>query len=204
MKNYSLKKIPVDKMNKDKIVMGIFAILVSASFFGHQSFAQESPDSSLIVAKGISSDGTIHITITSTPIEMHKPLALQISFTDSNGNKILHENYGIRAMQQETNGITILSNQTAYAENGDDLQVTLPLDNTSPVNFQIQLQGSGLPGTDPSTWQGQIDTVGITVVPEFGPLAYIVLVASFVVVVLFVRRFGFSFTCSGKHGNQVR
>ena len=199
MRHYNLKQMPVDK-----IVLGILVILVIVPFLGNQSFAQESPGSSLVVTKGISSDGTIHITITSTTIEMHKPLALQISFTDSKGNKILHENYGIRAMQQESNGITILSNQTAYAENGDDLQVTLPLDNTSPVNFQIQLQGSGLPGTDPSTWEGQIDTVGMTVVPEFGPLVSLVLVASFVVVVLFVRRSGFNFACFGKHGNQVK
>jgi hypothetical protein len=64
-------------------------------------------------------------------------------------------------MQQEGNGITILSNQTAYAENSEDLQTILPLDNSSPVNFQIQLQGSDLLGTDPSTWKGSIDTVGI-------------------------------------------
>lgn len=196
--------MPIGKTKKDKIVLGILVILVTVPFLGNQSFAQESDDSSLIVTKGISSDGTVHITITSTPIEMHKPLALQISFTDSKGNKILHENYGITAMQQETNGITILSNHTAYAENGDDLQVTLPLDNTSPVNFLIQLQGSGLPGTDPSTWEGQIDTVGMTVVPEFGPLASLILVASFVVVVLFVRRSGFNFACFVKHGNQVK
>src|SRR5574337_234788 len=183
-----LKLLPIISGKKGNIVLGIIMTLVIVPFLVHQSFAQESTDSSLVITKGVSSDGTVHITITSTPIEMHKPLALQISFTDSKGNKILHENYGIRAMQQESNGITILSNQTAYAENGDDLQVTLPLDNASPVNFQIQLQGSGLPGTDPSTWEGQIDTVGMTVVPEFGSLASVILVVSFMAVVLLVRR----------------
>ena len=201
--SYNLKQILVGKIEKNKIVLGMLVILVIIPFLGNQSFAQESHDSSLVVTKGVSSDGTVHITITSTPIEAHKPLALQISFTDSKGSKILHENYGIRAMQQESNGITILSNQTAYAENGDDVQVTLPLDNQSPINFQIQLQGSGLPGTDPSTWQGQIDTVGMTVVPEFGSLASIVLVVSLVAVVLFVRRSGFNLACFGKQGNQA-
>lgn len=192
MRLYNLKLMPIGRMKKGNIVLGIIITLVTVPFLVHPSFAQESSDSSLVITKGVSSDGTVHITITSTPIEMHKPLALQISFTDSKGNKILHENYGIRAMQQEGNGITILSNQTAYAENGDDLQVTLPLYNASPVNFQIQLQGSGLPGTDPSTWEGQIDTVGMTVVPEFGSLASAILVASFVVVVLLVRRSSFN------------
>ena len=191
MRLYSLKLVPIGKIKKGNIILGMIITLVIVPFLVHPSFAQESSDSSLVITKGVSSDGTVHITITSTPIEMHKPLALQISFTDSKGNKILHENYGIRAMQQESNGITILSNQTAYAENGDDLQVTLPLDNASPVNFQIQLQGSGLPGTDPSTWEGQIDTVGMTVVPEFGSVASAILVASFVVVVLLVRRSSF-------------
>ena len=200
---YNLKQMPAGKMEKNKIVLGMLVILVIVPFLGNQSFAQESNESSLVVTKGISSDGTVHITITSTPIEAHKPLALQISFTDSKGNKILHENYGIRAMQQESNGITILSNQTAYAENGDDVQVTLPLDNSSPINFQIQLQGSGLPGTDPSTWEGQIDTVGMTVVPEFGPLVSIVLITSFVVVVLYMRRSGFNLAYFGKQRNQV-
>ncbi|MDC8453238.1 MAG: hypothetical protein LV477_10070 [Candidatus Nitrosotalea sp.] len=191
MRLYSLKLVPIGKIKKGNIILGMIITLVIVPFLVHPSFAQESSDSSLVITKGVSSDGTVHITITSTPIEMHKPLALQISFTDSKGNKILHENYGIRAMQQEGNGITILSNQTAYAENGDDLQVTIPLSNSSPVNFQIQLQGSGLPGTDPSTWEGQIDTVGMTVVPEFGSVASAILVASFVVVVLLVRRSSF-------------
>lgn len=191
MRLYSLKLVPIGKIKKGNIILGMIITLVTVPFLVHPSFALESSDSSLVITKGVSSDGTVHITITSTPIEMHKPLALQISFTDFKGNKILHENYGIRAMQQESNGITILSNQTAYAENGDDLQVTLPLDNTSPVNFQIQLQGSGLPGTDPSTWEGQIDTIGMTVVPEFGSVASAILIASFVVVVLLVRRSSF-------------
>ena len=184
---------------RSKLVFGIFMVLTIVSFTENQAFAQtESNNSSLVVAKGMSSDDSVYVTITSTPIETHQPLALQISFTDSQGNKILHENYGIRAMQQESNGITILSNQTAYAENGDDLQVTLPLDNPSPVNFQIQLQGAGLPGTDPSTWKGQIDTVGITVVPEFGPMVAVMFVISFTIAVFLIRKSGINFLQFGK------
>ncbi|MHB8602618.1 MAG: hypothetical protein ACYC6W_10340 [Nitrosotalea sp.] len=177
-----------------KLVCGIFLVLIM-SFVGNQAFAQtESGDSSLVVAKGISQDGTVVVTVSSTPVEIHKPLALKISFTDSKGNKIVHENYAITGMQQEGNGITILSNHNAYAANGDDLQVTLALDNPSPVNFLIQLQGSGLSGTDPSTWTGPIDTVGITIgmttVPEFGPLVPMILASSLAVVIFFIRRSG--------------
>lgn len=199
MRYYNLKQTLFSEMKKRKLVFGIFMVLTLVSFTENQTFAQtESNNSSLVVAKGMSSDGSVYVTITSTPIETHQPLALQISFTDPQGNKILHENYGIRAMQQESNGITILSNQTAYAENGNDLQVTLPLDNPSPVNFQIQLQGAGLPGTDPSTWKGQIDTVGITVVPEFGSMVPIIFVMSFMITLFLIRKSGINFLQFGK------
>ncbi len=193
MITYNLKQMSENVTRYSKLVCGIFLILTILSFMGHQSFAQtESGDSSLVVAKAVSQDGTV-VTIRSTPIEIHKPLALKISFTDSKGNKIEHENYAITGMQQEGNGITILSNQNAYAADGTDLQVTLALDNPSPVNFLIQLQGSGLPGTDPSTWAGTIDTVGITIgvatVPEFGSMAQMILISSLFVVIFFIRRF---------------
>lgn len=80
----------------------------------------------------------------------------------------------------------------------DDLQVTLPLDNPSPVNFQIQLQGAGLPVTDPSTWNGQIDTVGITVVPEFGPIAPIIFIIYFMIALFLIKKFGINFLQFGK------
>jgi len=72
------------------------------------------------------------------------------------------------------------------------------LDNPSPVNFQIQLQGAGLPGTDPSTWKGQIDTVGITVVPEFGPMVAVMFVISFTIAVFLIRKSGINFLQFGK------
>ena len=180
------------KINFSKIAHVVILSIVASPLIMSQAFAQtETGDTSLVVAKGVSSDGTVHVTITSTQIELHRPMALQVSFTDSSGNKIQHENYGILGMQQEGNGIVVLSNATAYAENGDDLQVTLPLDNTSPVVFRIQLQGSGLPGTDSSTWKGpQGDTVAISVVPEFGSLVPIILVLSFVAIIAIMKKSG--------------
>lgn len=153
-----------------KLTCGIFLVLIAFSFTGSQAFAQtNSGDSSYVVAKGVSSDGSVYVTIISTPIELHKPLAIQISFTDAKGTKISHENYAIIAVQQEGNGIAILSNATAYTVNGDDVQVTLLLDNTSPIDFQVTLEGVGQPGTDPSTWTGQKgEIINLHLVPEFG------------------------------------
>ena len=207
MRPCDLKQIS-ENMKKvyGKLACGIFLILI-ISFVGTQAFAQtESGDSSLVVVKGASQDGTVVVTVSSTPVEIHKPLALKISFTDPKGNKIVHENYAITGIQQEGNGITILSNQYAYAANGDDIQVTLALDNPSPVNFMIQLQGSGLPGTDSSTWTGPIDTVGITIgadtVPEFGSLAPMILISSILVVIFFIRRFAIRLSYFDKYASQ--
>jgi hypothetical protein len=206
MRFYNIKQMS-ENMTKicGKLVWGMSLVLIM-SCIGDQAFAQtESGDSSLVVAKGMSQDGTVIVTISSTPIEIHKPLALKISFTDSKGVKILHENYAITGMQQEGNGITILSNQNAYAADGEDIQVTLALDNPSPVNFLIQLQGSGLPGTNPSTWIGPIDTVGITIgtatVPEFGSLVPMILISSLAVAIFFIRRSGIGLSYFDKHAN---
>ena len=206
MRSCNLKQMSenVTKIH-DKLVYGILLVLIM-SFVGNQAFAQtESGDSSLVVAKGMSQDGTVVVTISSTPVEIHKPLALKISFTDSKGNKIMNENYAITGIQQEGNGITILSIQNAYAANGDDLQVTRALDNSSPINFLIQLQGSGLPGTDSSTWTGTIDTVGITIgmttVPEFGSLVPMIFISSLVVVIFFIRRFGIRLSYFDKYAS---
>jgi hypothetical protein len=184
-----------------KFACGIFLILIAFTFTTDQTFAQtESGSSSLIVAQGVSADGSVHVTITSSSLELHKPLALYVSFMDSNGNKILHENYGILVMQQEGNGFALLSNSTAHATNGDDLQVTLPLDNTSPVVFQVQLQGAGLLGTDSSTWKGpQGDTVTISIVPEFGSIVPVIFILSFIAAILIMQKSGIRFLQFDNH-----
>ena len=190
------------KINFSKLIYIMMLSIIVFPLVMSQAFAQTESSSSLVIAKGVSSDGSVHVTITSTPVELHKPMALQVSFTDSSGSKIQHENYGILGMQQEGNGIVVLSNATAYAENGDDLQVTLPLDNSSPVVFRVQLQGSGLPGTDSSTWKGpQGDTVTISVVPEFGSLVPIILVLSFVAIIVMMKKSGIGFL---QFGNPSR
>ncbi|MGI0047042.1 MAG: cupredoxin domain-containing protein [Nitrosotalea sp.] len=159
----------------EKLTCNVILILFVFSFTSI-AFAQSyspvysptaSNSSALIVARGVSSDGSVHVTLTSTPIELHQPLALQISFTDPQGNKIPYEHYGISALQQVSNGVLILSNYSALAVNGDDIQVTNPLENPSPVNFDIQLQGSGPPDTAPSSWTGPSEDVDITIGEQF-------------------------------------
>ena len=127
------------------------------------TFTQENPAGSLVTASAVSSDGSVRVTITSTPIEADQPLALQITFTGPHGNLIPYENYGIRAQQMEGNGVLILSNESALAVGGKDIQVTSTLQNVSPVNFQVQLQGSGAPNTSISEWKGPNEIVSVTI-----------------------------------------
>ncbi len=132
-------------------------------YYSPQIVAQQGTNShQLIEGTAVSSDGSVRATITSTPIEADQSLALQIKFTDSNGNLIPYENYGIRAQQMEGNGVLIISNETAVAVTGTDIQVTDPLQNVSPVNFQIQLYGAGPPDISSAEWKGPNEILSIT------------------------------------------
>lgn len=159
--------------NSNKVFEGslsvgvIISVLLALSLVQSTAFAQSESDNSLVVAKGVSSDGSVHVTITSTPIVADQPLALQIAFTDSHGNLIPYEHYGIRAQQMEGNGVLILSNESALAVNGKDIQVTGSLQNVSPVNFQVQLQGAGAPDTSISEWAGPNEIISITIGQEY-------------------------------------
>lgn len=147
------------------ILFSLYLVLspVFAQYEQTPTFTQTESDSSLVVGKAVSSDGSVHVTVISTSIEPDQPLALQISFTDPQGMLIQYENYGIRAQQIEGNGALILSNESALAVNGKDIQVTSVLQNVSPINFQIQLQGSGKPDTSISEWTGPNEIVSITI-----------------------------------------
>ncbi|HKU33544.1 MAG TPA: plastocyanin/azurin family copper-binding protein [Candidatus Nitrosotalea sp.] len=169
-----LSQVEINKFLKESLIYGvvIFTFLILylvhgpafAQYYDQTpTFTQTESNSSLVIGKAVSSDGSVHVTIMSTPIEPDQPLALQISFADPQGKLIPYENYGIRAQQMEGNGVLILSNESALASNGKDIQVTGALQNVSPVNFQIQLQGSGAPNTSMSEWKGPNEIVSITI-----------------------------------------
>jgi plastocyanin len=133
------------------------------------------------------SDGTTVTISTSGPVN-GQPLSLSISFTDTDGNKIHHQNYAITAVQD---GNTILSNLAGHTHTGDDTQTsTTNLSSTDPVDIQVTLNGIGLPTVDPSTWTGvKGEVLSFThVVPEFGPVASIVLAIAVMSMVVFVAK----------------
>jgi predicted secreted protein with PEFG-CTERM motif len=138
------------------------------------------------------SDGT-SVVITTTSFTTGQPLVLGIKFNDTNGNFVKHQNYAITVMQDNN---TILSNPHGHTHTGMDIQVTQPLSSTDQINIQMTLLGVGLPTNDPSTWTGvkgevlsfsQTTSTNATV-PEFGPVASIVLAIAVLSVVVFAAK----------------
>ena len=158
----------------------------------------------------VASDGTAVIVRTGHPIS-GQPLAIGIGFKDANENFVKHQNYAITVTQD---GTTVLSNSAGHTHTGTDTQTTYALSSNDPVNIVITLNGVGLPTADPSTWTGvkgevlsfsQVTDVksptmsmsnmtmtnstaapaGNATVPEFGPVASIVLAIAVLSVVVF-------------------
>ncbi|SRR5579885_165705 len=159
--------IKLKKIVDNSLIFGVLIAVLGLYFVHDPAFAQTGSSNRLIEGTGVSSDGSVHVTIQSTPIEQDKPLALQISFTDPGGNLIPYEHYGIRAQQVEGNGVLIISNYSALAVNGQDIQTSSALQNVSPINFQIQLQGAGSPDTSITEWKGPVEIVGIILGQEY-------------------------------------
>ena len=133
------------------------------------------------------SDGTT-VTVSTTGPVNGQPLSLAISFTDASGNKIHHQNYAITATQD---GNSILSNSAGHTHTGDDTQTSSTnLSSADPVDIQITLNGIGLPTVDPTTWTGvKGETLSFThIVPEFGPVASIVLAIAVMSMVVFAAK----------------
>ncbi len=99
----------------------------------------------------------------------------------------------------------MLSNPTGYTKTGTDNLTTPALSSDSPVNILVTLNGIGLPTANPSTWTGvkgealsfsQVTDIKTPMsnmtmpqqnatVPEFGPVASIVLAIAVLSVVVF-------------------
>ena len=79
------------------------------------------------------------------------------------------------------------------------MQSTNNLMSSNPVDIKITLNGIGLPGTDPSTWTGTKGEVllfhgtAYNAVPEFGPVAGMIIAMSIIGVVAITRKSIFSF-----------
>ena len=133
------------------------------------------------------SDGTTVAISTSGPVN-GQPLSIAITFTDASGSKINHQNYAISVTQDGNN---VLSNSAGHTHTGDDTQTSSTnLSSADPIDVQVTLNGIGLPTVDPATWTGvKGETLSFThIVPEFGPVASIVLAIAVMSMVVFVAK----------------
>lgn len=132
---------------------------------------------------GMSSDETVHVEIEAKPTTpvSGQPLSLAITFHDNDGTKIKHVNYVIVATQD---GNQVLSKSDGHTHTGEDSLTTSALASAGSVDIQVTLKGQGLPNTDPSTWTGpKGEVIKLTVVPEFGPIAGLILAISIVSII---------------------
>jgi predicted secreted protein with PEFG-CTERM motif len=184
-------------------LFALVAILGVAPAFGQYG---NPPDQStgnaigeVMTYNATASDGTDVIVKASHPIS-GQPLTLEITFQDANGNFVKHQNYAITVTQDNN---TVLSNPTGHTHTGTDTQTTQSLSSADNINIQITLNGVGLPTADPSTWTGvkgevlsfsQVAPATTTApadnatVPEFGPVASIVLAIAVLSVVVFAAK----------------
>ena len=145
------------------------------------------------MVKGTVSDGSTQVIITYSPAfpVSGQPLSLTLTFTDAKGNLIQHQNYALSVIQD---GNQVFSNSTGHTHTGNDMQTTNNLPSSNPVDIRITLDGIGLPGTDPTTWTGPKGEVLLFhVVPEFGPVAGLIILISIIGVVVISRKFRFHF-----------
>jgi hypothetical protein len=148
--------------------------------------------------KATTKDGSeqVIVTYSPNPPSSGQPLSMALTFTDANGNLIHHQNYAISVIQD---GNEIFSNTTGHTHTGNDMQLTNNLMSSNPVDIKITLNGIGLPGTDPSTWTGTKGEVLLfqgtaqNAVPEFGPVAGMIIAMSIIGVVVITRKSRFSF-----------
>ncbi len=123
------------------------------------------------VIKTMTSDGSINVNIITTTPTSDKDMAINVEFTDVQGNSIEHVNYDIVATQD---GGEVLSEIGAHTHDGKAHLSTEHLGSDDPVDIQVTILGIGLPD-DEANWTGPSDeTLSVNVVPEFGPVAMIV------------------------------
>lgn len=130
--------------------------------------------------KTTTSDGSINVNFITTAPKSDRWMLIKTQFTDDQGDLIDHVNYNIVAMQ---NGKQVLST-SSHSHGGDDKHTTEILSSNDPVDIQIEILGIGLP-EDEANWSGPIgETISLSIVPEFGTFAMLVLATAIMSIVL--------------------
>jgi predicted secreted protein with PEFG-CTERM motif len=133
----------------------------------------------------MSQDGSVMIHIDSDEPAEGVEAMVSVEFVDADGNPIEHVNFEITATQD---GNEILAETAQHVHSGVTEFTTAELGSDSPLDVQVTILGIGLPD-DEANWTGPMgETVSAQVVPEFGPLAMIILAVAIVSIVAVTAR----------------
>ncbi len=136
---------------------------------------------------GITEDGKVRAEIlVSNPVS-DEEMSLEIKFRDSSGGAVIKDaNYNLMVSQ---NGQEILSILGAYEPEGTGMHSTMPLDSDDPVEIKVTVLGFGLPDEE-DNWTGpRGEILMFNVVPEFGAIATVVMLAAIGAVVLMSSKY---------------
>ena len=136
---------------------------------------------------GISEDGKVRAEIIVSNPVADEEMSLEIKFRDSSGGSVIkHANYNLMVSQ---NGQEILSILGAYEPEGTGMHSTMPLDSDDPVDIKVTVLGFGLPDEE-DNWSGpRGEILMFNVVPEFGAIATVVMLAAIGAVVLMSSKY---------------
>ena len=133
----------------------------------------------------MSQDGSVMVHIDSDEPAEGTEAMVSVEFVDADGNPIEHVNFEITATQD---GNEVLAETEQHVHSGVTEFTTAELGSDSPLDVQVTILGIGLPD-DEANWTGPMgETVSAQVVPEFGPLAMIILAVAIVSIVAVTAR----------------
>lgn len=133
----------------------------------------------------MSQDGSVMVHIDSDEPAEGVEAMVSVEFVDADGNPIEHVNFEITVNQDDNQ---VLAETSQHAHSGVTEYTTSALSSDSPLDVQVTILGLGLPD-DEANWTGPMgETVSAQVVPEFGPLAMIILAVAIVSIVAVTAR----------------
>ncbi|MFN3654652.1 MAG: PEFG-CTERM sorting domain-containing protein [Candidatus Nitrosotenuis sp.] len=137
------------------------------------------------VAVAMTEDGSVMAHISADAPTAGEELVVSVEFTDADGNPIEHVNFDISATQD---GNEVMSEEGQHSHTGIAEFATAALESDNPVDIDITILGIGLPD-DETNWTGPIgETISAQVVPEFGPIAMMILAVAIVSIIAVTTR----------------
>lgn len=135
----------------------------------------------------ISKDGSVLINIETNPPVAREPLDMQVSFTDEDGDLLIHLNYDITIIQD---GEEIFNKQNMHATEGMQELTITTIESDNPIDIQIGIRGIYLESDPPQPVE---EVLEFQKVPEFGVIAAMILFLGLMVPILLRSKNGLSF-----------